>query len=647
MGQSISLAHLAPFVQISREKFRKQIQKEAIDTKIALDKEQLEKIVESRVREEINKGVQMIQYQIITLMTTNGQAPFVTVFMYLHEVPEGQTRDDLAMIIEEVLKQRITGVKNEQGVYITPAFPKLIYVLEEDNIKKDSKYWYLTELAAKCTAKRMVPDYISEKVMKSVKEGETFPSMGCRSFLTIDRFSETKGNISKAKNFEEHKGHVYYSRFNQGVVTINLVDAACTSGGDEEKFWKILDERLELCHRALRIRHEHLLGTKSDVAPILWQHGAYARLEKGETIDQLLVGGFSTISLGYAGLYECTMRMKGVSHTDPKGTPFAIAVMQKLNDACNKWKAEENIDYSVYGTPLESTTYKFAKCLQKRWGIIKDVTDHNYITNSYHVCVREHMDAFTKLKFESQFQKLSPDGAISYVEVPNMQNNIPAVLSVMQFIYENKKIKARIKELENKMLKLCESIKTKRMEASVILNEKINKELSELEMKNAKFNAKIIDLAEFTSNGLSYVEFVITTNLGEEEKKLNKIASGGEMSRIMLAIKTVLSDIDEVPVLIFDEIDTGISGKAANSVGVKLKKIAQKHQVLIVTHLASIAAKGEFNYYIYKEVENGKTNTKIKLLDEEDTIKEIARIASGEVTEIAIYHAKELRNKIA
>lgn len=437
MGQSISLAHLAPFVQISREKFRKQIQKEAIDTKIALDKEQLERIVESRVREEINKGVQMIQYQIITLMTTNGQAPFVTVFMYLHEVPEGQTRDDLAMIIEEVLKQRITGVKNEQGVYITPAFPKLIYVLEEDNIKKDSKYWYLTELAAKCTAKRMVPDYISEKVMKSVKEGETFPSMGCRSFLTIDRFSETKGNISKAKNFEEHKGHVYYSRFNQGVVTINLVDAACTSGGDEKKFWKILDERLELCHRALRIRHEHLLGTKSDVAPILWQHGAYARLEKGETIDQLLVGGFSTISLGYAGLYECTMRMKGVSHTDPKGTPFAIAVMQKLNDACNKWKAEENIDYSVYGTPLESTTYKFAKCLQKRWGIIKDVTDHNYITNSYHVCVREHMDAFTKLKFESQFQKLSPGGAISYVEVPNMQNNIPAVLSVMQFIYEN------------------------------------------------------------------------------------------------------------------------------------------------------------------------------------------------------------------
>lgn len=436
-GQSISLAHLAPFVQMSREKFRKQIQKEAIDTKIALGKEQLERIVESRVREEINKGVQMIQYQIITLMTTNGQAPFVTVFMYLHEVPEGQTRDDLAMIIEEVLKQRITGVKNEQGVYITPAFPKLIYVLEEDNIKKDSKYWYLTELAAKCTAKRMVPDYISEKVMKSVKEGETFPSMGCRSFLTIDRFSETKGNISKAKNFEEHKGHVYYSRFNQGVVTINLVDVACTSGGDEKKFWKILDERLELCHRALRIRHEHLLGTKSDVAPILWQHGAYARLEKGETIDQLLVGGFSTISLGYAGLYECTMRMKGVSHIDPKGTPFAIAVMQKLNDACNKWKAEENIDYSVYGTPLESTTYKFAKCLQKRWGIIKDVTDHNYITNSYHVCVREHMDAFTKLKFESQFQKLSPGGAISYVEVPNMQNNIPAVLSVMQFIYEN------------------------------------------------------------------------------------------------------------------------------------------------------------------------------------------------------------------
>lgn len=436
-GQSITLSHLAPFVQVSRERIFAQVTKELKAAKADLSESQIQSIVEDRVKEEINKGVQMIQYQIITLMTTNGQAPFVTIFMYLHEVPEGQTRDDLAMIIEEMLHQRIKGVKNEKGVLITPAFPKLIYVLEEDNIYEGSKYWELTKLAAKCTAKRMVPDFISEKVMKSVKDGETYPSMGCRSFLTVDRFSDKLGNISNAGNFKKDKGHKYYGRFNQGVVTLNLVDVACSANGDEEKFWKILNERLELCHRALRIRHERLLGTKSDVAPILWQYGALARLKKGETIDRLLFGGYSTLSLGYAGLFECVMRMKGVSHTSLDGKPFAIKIMQRLNDACEKWKKEEDIDYSVYGTPLESTTYKFAKCLQQRWGTIKNVTDHNYVTNSYHVNVREKIDAFSKLKFESGFQKLSPGGAISYVEVPNMQNNLEAVLSVMQFIYEN------------------------------------------------------------------------------------------------------------------------------------------------------------------------------------------------------------------
>ena len=437
-GQTITLSHLVPFVQKSREKFRKQIRQEFEDNGFEYTQEQVNATAEKRVKDEIAKGVQTIQYQVVTLMTTNGQAPFITVFMYLDEVPEGQEREDLAAIIEEMLHQRILGVKNEQGVYVTPAFPKLIYVLEEDNIHENSKYWYLTELAAKCTAKRMVPDYISEKKMKELKvntEGESFcyPSMGCRSFLTVDRTTE---NVANALNWE--KGHKYYGRFNQGVVTINLVDVACSSDGDMDKFWKILNERLDLCHRALRCRHERLLGTPSDVAPILWQYGALARLEKGEKIDKLLYGGYSTISLGYAGLYETCMRMLGVSHTEEsKGAPFAKAVMQRLNDACNEWKKVENIDYSVYGTPLESTTYKFAKCLQKRFGKIKDVTDHNYITNSYHVCVREEINAFQKLKFESQFQPLSPGGAISYVEVPNMQNNIEAVLSVMKYIYDN------------------------------------------------------------------------------------------------------------------------------------------------------------------------------------------------------------------
>ena len=429
-GQTITLSHLAPFVQISREKFRKQVIAEFEANGMEYTEEQVVTATEMRVREEINRGVQMIQYQVITLMTTNGQAPFVTVFMYLDEVPEGQTRDDLVAIIEEMLHQRIMGVKNEKGVYITPAFPKLIYVLEEDNIHEDSKYWYLTELAAKCTAKRMVPDYISEKKMLELKvdkngEGHCYPCMGCRSFLTP--YIDPETNEPK-----------YYGRFNQGVVTLNLVDVACSSDGNMDLFWKILDERLELCHRALRCRHERLLGTPSDVAPILWQHGALARLKKGEPIDKLLYNGYSTISLGYAGLCETCRRMLGVSHTETeKGMPFAKSVMQHLYDACAKWKAAENIDYSVYGTPLESTTYKFAKCLQKRFGIIKDVTDHNYITNSYHVCVREKINAFEKLKFESEFQPLSPGGAISYVEVPNMQNNIPAVLSVIKFIYDN------------------------------------------------------------------------------------------------------------------------------------------------------------------------------------------------------------------
>ena len=425
-GQSFSLAHLAPFVDVSRQKLKKNVIAERKECGEPLDMDIIDKVTERRLRDEVKSGIQTIQYQLITLMTCNGQAPFVTVFMYLDEVPEGRTRDDLAMIIEEVLIQRMQGVKNEKGVWITPAFPKLIYVLDEDNITEDSKYWHLTELAAKCTAKRMVPDYISAKVIRELKRGCVYPCMGCRSFLTVE---------DSQKNADG--SHKFYGRFNQGVVTINLVDVACTAEGDMEKFWEILEERLELCHRALRCRHERLLGTISDVAPILWQYGALARLKKGETIDKLLYGGYSTISLGYVGLYEMCMRMIGKSHTDPEAKPFALAVMQKLNDKCAEWKAAENISYSVYGTPMESTTYKFAKCLQKRFGIIPGVTDKNYITNSYHVHVTEKIDAFSKLKFESEFQKLSPGGAISYIEVPNMQTNIPAVLSVMKFIYEN------------------------------------------------------------------------------------------------------------------------------------------------------------------------------------------------------------------
>ena len=425
-GQSFSLAHLAPFVQISREKITKEVLAESEETGLKYTEAQVKQIVERRLKDEINRGIQTIQYQLITLMTCNGQAPFVTMFMYLDEVPEGQTRDDLAMIIEEALKQRMQGVKNEKGVWITPAFPKIIYVLDEDNVTPDSKYWNLTELAAKCTAKRMVPDYISAKVMKEMKQGNVYTCMGCRSFLTVE---DSQRNADGS--------HKFYGRFNQGVVTINLVDVACSSNGDMDLFWKILDERLELCHRALRCRHERLLGTPSDVAPILWQNGALARLKKGETIDKLLYNGYSTISLGYAGLYEMCVRMTGKSHTDPEAKPFAIKVMQKLNDKCAEWKAAENISYSVYGTPMESTTYKFAKCLQKRFGVIKGVTDKNYITNSYHVHVTEEIDAFSKLKFESEFQKLSPGGAISYVEVPNLQDNIEAVIQVMRFIYDN------------------------------------------------------------------------------------------------------------------------------------------------------------------------------------------------------------------
>lgn len=428
-GQSISLSHLAPFVDLSRRKFRKDVRAELEAAGVEPTDEQVDKITEIRVRDEINCGVQMIQYQVITLMTTNGQAPFVTVFMYLDEVPEGQTRDDLKLIIEEVLRQRIKGVKNESGVWITPAFPKLIYVLDEDNITEGSKYWDVTCLAAECTAKRMVPDYISAKKMKELKvdkngNSNVYTCMGCRSFLTP--YVDPKTNQPK-----------YYGRFNQGVVTLNLVDIACSSGGDLTKFWNIFDERLDLCYRALMCRHNRLLGTPSDVAPILWQYGALARLKKGETIDKLLYGGYSTISLGYAGLYECVKYMTGKSHTDPDAKDFALSVMQKMNDACQTWKKQENIDFSVYGTPLESTTYKFSKCLQKRFGKIPGVTDKNYITNSYHVHVTEEIDAFTKLSFEAEFQKLSPGGAISYVEVPNMQDNIPAVLSVMQYIYDH------------------------------------------------------------------------------------------------------------------------------------------------------------------------------------------------------------------
>ena len=422
-GQSITLSHLAPFVQVSREKFRRDVRREYERLGKEADEETINSVAEMRVRNEIIQGVQMIQYQVITLMTTNGPAPFVTVFMYLDEVPEGQTRNDLAIIIEEMLRQRIQGVKNEKGVFITPAFPKLIYVLEEDNIHEDSKYFYLTELAAQCTAKRMVPDYISEKIMKKLKEGNCYTCMGCRSFLTVYK--------------DENDKYKFYGRFNQGVVTLNLVDIACSSGGDMDRFWEIFDERLALCYRALMCRHNRLKGTPSDVAPILWQYGALARLKKGETIDKLLYGGYSTLSLGYAGLCECTRYMTGKSHTDPAATPFALEVMRHLNDTCKRWAKETNIDFSLYGTPLESTTYKFARCLQERFGVIEGVTDKNYITNSYHVHVTEPINAFEKLSFEAQFQELSPGGAISYVEVPNMQNNIPAVIAVMQHIYDN------------------------------------------------------------------------------------------------------------------------------------------------------------------------------------------------------------------
>ena len=435
-GQSISLAHLAPFVDVSRKKIRRQVESEAASLGAAPDEESIAKVVEDRLREEVRRGVQTIQYQVVTLMTTNGQAPFVTVFMCLGEAKNEREKKDLALIIEETLLQRYEGVKNEKGVWVTPAFPKLIYALEEENIEPSSPYYYLTVLAAKCTARRMVPDYISAKKMMELK-GDVYPCMGCRSFLTPDRFTDAGvGNIANAGNYEPGK-HKYYGRFNQGVVTINLPDVALSSGGNTESFWKIFDERLELCHKALQYRHNRLKGTLSDSAPILWQYGACARLKKGEPIDKLLYNGYSTISLGYAGLYECVKYMTGKSHTDPEATPFALSIMQYMNEKCSQWKAEENIDYSIYGTPLESTTYKFAKCLQKRFGVIPGITDKGYITNSYHVHVTEKIDAFTKLAFESQFQHLSPGGAISYVEVPNMQNNTEAVLQVMRFIYDN------------------------------------------------------------------------------------------------------------------------------------------------------------------------------------------------------------------
>ncbi len=443
-GQSISLTHLAPFVDVSRKKIRRETYAEFEALGMEVAKEQIEKIVEKRLREEIKRGVQTIQYQVVTLMTTNGQAPFVTVFMYLNEARSEAEKADLAMIIEETLRQRYQGVKNEAGVWITPAFPKLIYVLEDDNTDEDSAYFYLTQMAAKCTAKRMVPDYISEKKMKEFKvsagetegDGDCYTCMGCRSFLTPDRSGNGYDNVANARNYNPDKPK-FYGRFNQGVVTINLVDVALSSGQDMAKFEEIFEERLELCHRALRCRHDRLKGTLSDAAPILWQYGALARLEKGETIDKLLYGGYSTISLGYAGLYECVKYMTGHSHTDAEATPFALHVMQRMNDKCSEWKADENIDYSLYGTPLESTTYKFAKCLQKRFGIIRDITDKGYITNSYHVHVSEEIDAYTKLKFESEFQRLSPGGAISYVEVPNMQDNLEAVIDVMRYIYDN------------------------------------------------------------------------------------------------------------------------------------------------------------------------------------------------------------------
>ena len=435
-GQSISLTHLAPFVQVSREKLRSIVREELVSAGLNAGEQTINDIAEKRLLDEIRRGVQTIQYQVVTLLTTNGQAPFVTVFMYLNEARNEQEKHDLALIIEETLRQRLQGVKNEKGIWVTPAFPKLIYVLEEDNIRENTKYWYLTELAARCTAKRMVPDYISEKKMLELK-GDVYVCMGCRSFLTPDRFTDAGiGNIANAGNYQPGK-HKYYGRFNQGVVTINLPDVALSSGGNIEKFWKIFDERLELCHRALLCRHERLKGTLSDAAPILWQYGACARLKKGEPIDELLYHGYSTISLGYAGLYECVKYMTGKSHTDPSATPFALSIMQHMNDACAKWKKEKDIDFSLYGTPLESTTYKFAKCLQKRFGVIKGITDKGYITNSYHVHVTEPIDAFKKLEFEAQFQHLSPGGAISYVEVPDMQNNIPAVLEVMKFIYDH------------------------------------------------------------------------------------------------------------------------------------------------------------------------------------------------------------------
>ena len=435
-GQSISLTHLAPFVEVSRQKIRKIVEAEMVSIGADPGAEKITELVETRLREEIRRGVQTIQYQVVTLLTTNGQAPFITVFMYLGEAENEREKKDLAMIIEEMLLQRYQGVKNEDGVWVTPAFPKLIYVLEEDNITEDAPYWYLTELAAKCTARRMVPDYISEKKMRELK-GDVYTCMGCRSFLTPDRFTDAGiGNIANAKNYQPGK-HKYYGRFNQGVVTINLPDVALSSGGNLDKFWKIFEERLELCHKALQCRHNRLKGTPSDAAPILWQYGALARLKKGETIDKLLFNGYSTISLGYAGLYECVKYMTGKSHTDPAATPFALSIMQKMNDKCAEWKKAENIDYSLYGTPLESTTYKFAKCLQRRFGIIEGITDKGYITNSYHVNVTEEINAFEKLRFEAQFQHLSPGGAISYVEVPDMQNNIPAVLEVMKFIYDH------------------------------------------------------------------------------------------------------------------------------------------------------------------------------------------------------------------
>ena len=435
-GQTWSLAHLAPFVDVSRRKIRKKVLQESIENDLNLSVQQVENIVKSRLADEIKDGIQTVTYQLYTLLTTNGQTPFVSIFMYINEAKEGQERDDLILLIEEMLRQRILGIKNEKGVYVTPAFPKLLYVLQEDNINPDGKYFWLTKLAAECTAKRLVPDYISEKIAKQLKNGDVYGPMGCRSFLTPDRFTDAgKGNIANAGNYEPGK-HKYYGRFNQGVVTLNLVDVALSSYGDMDKFWELMEHRLDLCHRALRLRHERLLGTTTDIAPILWQHGAFARLKPGETIDKLLYDGYSTISLGYAGLAECVRYMTGHSHTEPEGKDFAMSVMQSLNDACSKWKNAENIDYSVYGTPIESTTYRLAKCLRKRFGIIPDVTDHNYITNSYHICVREPIDAFEKLTKEAEFQRLSPGGAVSYVETPNLQNNIEVVLAIIRHIYD-------------------------------------------------------------------------------------------------------------------------------------------------------------------------------------------------------------------